>query len=129
MAGKLHVLVVDDCPSDRDMIRNLLDASGVDCTTCENGNGAVATFKRTKFDGVILDGHTATYVRIAEIAENAGLHTPIIFFSGDDDMSNLREMWDRGIFVLTKSHASHEVLSSSLGAFIRLIDIRKQHSG
>lgn len=129
MSQKLHILVVDDCPTDRELLRKRLHDLDVDCTTCENGHGAVATFKRIDFDGVILDGHAPTYMDMAESAQVKGSSAPMIFYSGDDDMPNLKQMWDNGYFVLTKNHVTKEALPNSLGAFIRLINMRKHTRG
>jgi PAS domain S-box-containing protein len=53
----LRVMVVDDEPMVRDMVRDILEADGHEVTACEDGQEAVALFEKAphKYDLAILD--------------------------------------------------------------------------
>ncbi len=66
LAG-LRVLVADDAPDNRILIRKLLTFWGADCETAEDGRQAVAAYKRCALDAILMDiqmplmdGHEAT---------------------------------------------------------------------
>jgi CheY-like chemotaxis protein len=87
-ADKLHVLVVENNPIDREVIRRGLESLDVDCTTYEDGEQAVSSFKRNTFDGVILDKeycHTGVFAAAIRSGVKAKRHIPIMLYSNTDE--------------------------------------------
>jgi CheY-like chemotaxis protein len=50
-----HVLVIEDDPSAQTLYGALLQQYGLDCTIVGDGERALATLRRTRFDAVVLD--------------------------------------------------------------------------
>ena len=84
-AAELHVLVVEDNPGDRELIRRGLDQLGVDCTTYEHGDHAVATYNRYNYDGIILDQHSSDGNFVHEVRLSNKTHIPIMLYSKCDE--------------------------------------------
>ena len=55
MSEKIRVLVIDDEPDMRDMIRFVLEFEGFEIETAGDGNAALATLEEQHFDAVISD--------------------------------------------------------------------------
>lgn len=51
----LHVLVVDDLPTNREMLRRMMLYLGYTVATAENGEEAVVAMERERFDFVLMD--------------------------------------------------------------------------
>lgn len=92
-AGKL--LVVDDEPSTREMLRRRLQRLGFEISEAENGRDALAKLKQSPFDLVLLDivmpeldgFQTLEYMR----SDPALRHIPVIMLTALDDVeSNVR---------------------------------------
>ena len=120
-ATKLHVLIVEDNPSDREIIRRGLETLNVDCTTYENGLQAVSTYKRNDFDGIILDKE---YCQTGEFADAVRTcpnkhHIPIMLYSRQDQPKTLSAL---GMVVLFERN-----LHKTLGDFVNLLE--DKHSG
>lgn len=66
---KLHALIVDDIPSNRSVVKILLETAGIHCEECTNGREALDMVKTHKPDFIlmdlmmpVMDGITATEV-------------------------------------------------------------------
>ncbi|TWU05563.1 ATP-binding protein [Stieleria varia] len=89
----IHVLVVDDAPTNRDLITRLLSVAGAKVQSTEDGQQAIEVLKErdSRIDVIlmdmqmpVLDGYTAT-----RCLRDSGLNTPIIAMTantmlGDD---------------------------------------------
>lgn len=87
------VLVVDDDPMMRLLIREALERSGFSCHDAENGADALTTFGKVKPDVVlldvmmpVLDGY-ATCTRLRE--DPSGKLVPILMLTGLDDSDSI----------------------------------------
>ena len=50
------ILIVDDSPTDRQFLLEVLSKAGYQCVTAENGDEAIAKAKTEKYDLILMDG-------------------------------------------------------------------------
>lgn len=114
---KLHVLVVENNPRDRELIRRGLDKLGVDSTTYENGLQAIYTFRKNNFDGVILDvdQHYELFTDAVEELHHK-IEVPILLYSTRDNTPISKT----DIVILNKEH-----LHNTLTEFTQLLQRKK----
>jgi CheY-like chemotaxis protein/HPt (histidine-containing phosphotransfer) domain-containing protein len=96
-----HLLLVEDNEINRQVAQELLEGFGLDVTTAENGEEAIALLKEAEFDGVlmdmqmpVMDGVTATRV----IRKNPQFSKlPIIALTANVMVSEQNEFQNAGI--------------------------------
>lgn len=96
-----RLLLVEDNEINRQVAQELLEGFGLDVTTAENGEEAIALLKEAQFDGVlmdmqmpVMDGVTAT----REIRKNPHFSKlPIIALTANVMVSEQNEFLDAGI--------------------------------
>jgi len=114
---KLHILVVDEDLSNREHVSKILDDLGVDCTTCGTNAESVANFRRSDFDGVILETEPnvcSSFVTASRATNKRNI--PIIFYSGNRVQEQYKPLVDNGYYVIQP----HK-LQNTIQAFIELI--------
>lgn len=87
----LKVLLAEDHPTNQRVVQLILAGPGVDLTIVENGAQAIAAFRASRFDVVlmdmqmpVMDGLTATReIRRVEAARRADVRTPVIVLSAN----------------------------------------------
>lgn len=123
MNKKLHILVVDNVSDNREKIRTALDLLNVDCTTCEPGSDSITRFRKSDYDGVILDGEPDVCSSFIKAASACGKDdVPIVFYSGSPKLAQYKKLWDDGYFVIRSN-----ILPSTLQNFIDLIHSRNDN--
>lgn len=123
---KVHILVVDDDPNNREYVRRALDDIGVECTTCGSNNEAITSFRSRDYDGVILDGSNDIYNSFITAAQACGkTSVPIVLYSGTSRANKYAKLWEQGFYVLHQN----EGLPNTLRAFVELTQDRKQKMG
>ncbi|MXN74106.1 response regulator [Burkholderia sp. 4701] len=117
LPAALSVLVADDQPANRELIRMQFDALGCRTDTASNGSDALARFSKGRYDVVMtdlnmprLDGYT-----LARCLRDGGATIPIIAFSANADALEHRLCEDAGIDALLLK----PVLLSTLQAALR----------
>ena len=95
----VRVLVVDDNAGNRELVRSVLEAVGVEVAEAVDGEDGVAAAAATPFDAILmdlrmprLDGVSAAQRIRAEAGPSAG--SPIIAFSADVRMGPLDPVFD-----------------------------------
>jgi two-component system, sensor histidine kinase and response regulator len=96
-----HLLLVEDNEINRQVAQEMLEGFGLDVTTAQNGEEAIALLKEEEFDGVlmdmqmpVMDGVTAT----REIRKNPHFpRLPIIALTANVMVSEQNEFLDAGI--------------------------------
>jgi DNA-binding NtrC family response regulator len=100
MKKKPHVLVIDDEPEIRDILRIMLDRGGFETTLSEDGDDALLKLSQRKFDIVVCDYLMPKMNGISllkkVVANND--YTPFVFFSGNSDESKGLEMIGLGAY-------------------------------
>ena len=93
-----HVLVVDDAPENRQLVRLLLEQSGLVVSEAENGQVAVDRIGRERFDLVlmdmqmpVMDGQTAV-----RLLRSQGCRLPIVALTANAMKGFEREIVDAG---------------------------------
>jgi len=80
-----HILVVDDEPDIRDLVRDILEDEGYSVTTAESGEAARAALRERRPDLILLDIWMPDIDGISllkEWSEGEGLPCPVIIMSG-----------------------------------------------
>ena len=84
----IDVLIIDDIPSNQDVIKVMLSAKGVNCFTVSSGEDAVAFLQKRTVDAIIMDVHmpgldgieTTQLIRDGQSINKA---TPIVVLTAD----------------------------------------------
>jgi diguanylate cyclase (GGDEF)-like protein len=99
-ASSTRVLIVDDDPSIRFLMREALKNGGFEVAEADNGADGLALFRSFRPDVVLLDiqmPHLDGYGTIAEIRQQpAGKMVPIVMVTGIDDPDSIRRAFDEG---------------------------------
>jgi two-component system KDP operon response regulator KdpE len=97
-AAPLRVLVVDDEPAIRRLLRTSLSAQGYHITEAETGQEAIDLSKRTRFDVIVLDlGLPDVHgFEVIECLRGAGSAVPIIVLSSRGDEQGKVKALDLG---------------------------------
>ena len=114
MTGDRRILVVDDDPDTRVMVRSVLEAEGYAVDTADDGFAALRAVDSTQPDCVVLDvmmpgmdGH-AVLNRI-RASERAGLPVVMLTAAAGDDQA--WQAWTEGVdYFLAKPFDPHELL-------------------
>ncbi len=80
-----HILVVDDEPDIRELVRDILEDEGYQVTIAENGEAARTSFARDTPDLVLLDiwmPDVDGITLLKEWSSGAGLECPVVVMSG-----------------------------------------------
>ena len=87
--GRLHVMLVDDDPSMRQMVATYLSDYDIRVTALENGNAVAAVLERDSVDLVILDlklpGENGIQIAL-RVREQSDV--PIVMLTGHKDMAD-----------------------------------------
>lgn len=95
---KARVLVVDDDPFIRDVLRRFLDEKGFDIATAIDGNQALKAIATYDPDVVLLDIHMPTMdgMECLQSIAESGAERGVIMISGDSDRGLARKSLDMG---------------------------------
>ena len=84
----VHVLVADDDPIQREIMKNFLISDGHKATVAEDGRQALEKFYKGQFDAVLtdrlmpdMDGHS-----LAQSIKEIAPRKPIVLVTGDEDL-------------------------------------------
>lgn len=97
----MKILIVEDEKTTQIIIKNQLEKSGYEVKVCSEGAQAIELSKKERFDLVSMDmmlpdmNGITTAKKIKEIEINK--FTPILFFSGTEDLELRRQAFDMGI--------------------------------
>ncbi len=83
--NQAHILVVDDEPDIRELVRDILEDEGYEVTTAENGEAARVSFARRNPDLVLLDiwmPDVDGITLLKEWSSGGGLECPVVVMSG-----------------------------------------------
>jgi diguanylate cyclase (GGDEF)-like protein/PAS domain S-box-containing protein len=96
---RLRILIADDEPTARLLMRAALEKSGFEVSLAENGEEALKQFRENAFDMVmldvempVLDGYQVCITMRAE----AGLQLPIVMVTGMDDLNSIERAFGAG---------------------------------
>ncbi len=101
-----HVLIVDDEPAVRKMVRSVLESSGFDCTESENGAAALDWLKDHHTDLIIADYQMPIMnglVLLEKVQNNLKLNgytPPVIMLSGLIDETEKLRAIDLGAYAV-----------------------------
>jgi len=99
-----RVLVVEDCPTNREVATQTLLALGIACETAEDGHQALALLNKGRFDAVLMDCHlpgmdgyeTTRELRRLEQAQGWP-RTPVIAVTADAMATNEAHCYECGM--------------------------------
>nr|VFJ53975.1 MAG: DNA-binding transcriptional response regulator, NtrC family, contains REC, AAA-type ATPase, and a Fis-type DNA-binding domains [Candidatus Kentron sp. FM]VFJ54525.1 MAG: DNA-binding transcriptional response regulator, NtrC family, contains REC, AAA-type ATPase, and a Fis-type DNA-binding domains [Candidatus Kentron sp. FM]VFK05940.1 MAG: DNA-binding transcriptional response regulator, NtrC family, contains REC, AAA-type ATPase, and a Fis-type DNA-binding domains [Candidatus Kentron sp. FM len=80
-----HILIVDDEPDIRNLLKEILEDEGYEISVAENGEGARQARRTRKPDLIMLDiwmPDTDGITLLKEWSEGSGINTPVIMMSG-----------------------------------------------
>lgn len=96
---RLRILIADDEPTARLLMRAALEKSGFEVSLAENGEDALKQFRENAFDMVmldvempVLDGYQVCVALRAEV----GLQLPIVMVTGLDDLNSIEHAFEAG---------------------------------
>jgi len=120
-----RLLLVEDNEINRQVAQELLEGFGLDVTTAENGEEAIALLKEAQFDGVlmdmqmpVMDGVTATR-EIRKIPHFSNL--PIIALTANVMVSEQNEFLDAGVTDHIGKPIDPDRLAATLAKWVRPI--------
>lgn len=97
---QMRILVVDDLPTNRMMVKAALSADGYAVTEAEDGEAALAALQDDDFDLIILDhmmpGLSGMEVLTAVRARLDADHLPIMVVSGEDEEGTIEDFLAAG---------------------------------
>jgi CheY-like chemotaxis protein len=115
----LRILVVDDEPGVRDVVRSILELQGAEVTTMEDGSAAIAAFQPGSFDLVLLDmampnlSGAETFARLREL----DVDVPVILMSGYAEDGSVGQLLAQGAQAfLRKPFPMEELMNAVLRA-------------
>jgi CheY-like chemotaxis protein len=99
-----RVLVIDDDPSVREVVRYLLASFGYDCQTAADGARGLARFDQGGWDIVVTDLAMPEMSgwEVAEAIRRRSSTTPIVLITGMIDSEVMRRADERGLPVVPK---------------------------
>ena len=101
---KRHVLIVDDEPAVRHMVRGVLESTGFDCAESENGASALEWLKDHDTDIIIADYQMPIMnglILLEKVQNSLNGHTPrVIMLSGLIDEKEKLKAIDLGAYAI-----------------------------
>ena len=101
---KRHVLIVDDEPAVRHMVRGVLESTGFDCAESENGASALEWLKDHHTDIIIADYQMPIMnglILLEKVQNSLNGHTPrVIMLSGLIDEKEKLKAIDLGAYAI-----------------------------
>jgi len=94
------VLIVDDEPELREVVRQVLEAQRLNVTIAENGKQALQILEQEKFDVILSDVQMPEMdgMQFLESMCLKGNQTPLVFYSGFYEKDMLRKSMQLGAF-------------------------------
>ncbi len=113
-AGERRILVVDDDPGIRSVIRMVLETEGFAVDVAEDGFAALRAVESTRPDCVILDvmmpgldGHAV----LSRIRNGSRAHLPVVMLTAAADDDQAWQAWTEGVdYFLAKPFDANELL-------------------
>ncbi|HTF36510.1 MAG TPA: EAL domain-containing protein [Myxococcota bacterium] len=122
-AKRRLVLVVDDDPTMRLLVREALEPHGLDVEEAPDGASALALFRRREPNLVLLDVQMPGIDGFAvceEIRRIPGsLHTPVVMITGLDDVDSVRRAYEAGATDFITKPISWLILSHRVRYLLR----------
>ncbi|MBX9691280.1 MAG: response regulator, partial [Cyanobacteria bacterium] len=127
--GLAQVLVVEDDPATREILKQHLESLGVDCLEASNGVEALEAFRKSNPDLVILDitiPQPDGFAVVDTLRKEANGMKPLIVYTALDLTESQKSELKLGITAhLTKSAASPEQLTDTIREFLDGLLLRK----
>ena len=114
MAMTRRILVVDDDPSVRTLVTDVLRLDGYEVTTAEDGHAALRAIEMSRPDCMVLDvmmpglnGHEV----LAQVRANESAHLPVVMLTAHADDEAQWQAWSSGVdYFLAKPFDADELL-------------------
>jgi CheY-like chemotaxis protein len=126
----MNVLIVDDNPANRNVLRQMVSHCGYDPTESEDGNSAVNMVKQHDIDIILMDimmpgmnGYEATSAIKKLAGEN---HIPVIFVTALHGEEALTKALESGGDDYISKPVNFDILQSKLRAHSRIRELTKQ---
>jgi CheY-like chemotaxis protein len=116
---KPRVLVIDDDPSVREVVRYLLEDFGYDCETAADGLRGLARFQEGDWDLVVTDLSMPEMSgwEVVEAIRRRSLTMPIVLITGLIDPGVMRRAGEQGLPVVPKPFRSEVLRAAVVEAF------------
>ncbi|WP_168210888.1 ATP-binding SpoIIE family protein phosphatase [Persicimonas caeni] len=125
-----RVLVAEDTPSERMVLRRLIEREGFEVVEATDGVEALELFAKHRFDLVLLDGMMPRrngFEIVGEIKEMSGERfVPVIFVTGMDHEDALIACIEHGGDDVITKPFSHPMLRAKIGAMERIRDLYRE---
>lgn len=111
---KFAVLIVDDQPELREILRDLIERRSCECFEAQNGKVGFEMAGARAFDLILTDIQMPEMdgLQMLEALRAAGNLTPVLVISGLRDARNIRRAWNLGVFdFVDKPFDSKQLLS------------------
>jgi CheY-like chemotaxis protein len=122
VAGKYAILIVDDEPTNRMILRESLQSAGVKVVEAVNGREAVEFCKKTDYDLIfmdcmmpVLDGFESTRIILSELHEAGKEPVPVIALTADATNSTRKRCRDCGMVDYLLKPLDFDELQSVIG--------------
>ena len=122
--GKPKILVVDDDPGIRDLVKDLLTIEGYDVHLAEDGMEGLARLKKTHFDLIISDVHMPRLEGPDLLAVIRGMPEyktqPVMMFSTTGEIETLNKLFALGALeFIPKPFAAADLLAKVRAHFTK----------
>ncbi len=124
----LLVLIVDDEPEIRDILKEMLNENGIASITAASGNEAILRLRNRSVVAVLSDIRMAegTGMQLLRTMRAEAIRTPVIFVSSSDDRDSMRSAIQLGAFdFITKPFTEAEVIKVTRAAIEEGIRIKE----
>ncbi|MFN8369631.1 MAG: response regulator [Bacteriovoracaceae bacterium] len=113
---KKKILIVDDEPLIRDLIRDQLSEFSDDIFDCDDGVKALELLKKEAFDVVLTDIKMPNMdgIEFIQILSELGIIVPVIILTGFSDKEVTKLAWQRGAFDLLDKPIDFDLLKRSV---------------
>ncbi len=114
--SKNKILIVDDEPLIRELIRDQLAEFSDDIFSCDDGAKALELLKKESFDLVLTDIKMPNMdgLEFIQILGELGIIVPVIILTGFNDKEKTKLAWQRGAFELLDKPIDFEALKHSV---------------
>jgi len=132
MSSKPHILVVDDEPDIRSLMKEILEDEDYDVTVAENGTTARQIHRSQRPDLILLDIWMPDIDGISllkEWAESGLQHTPVVMISGHGTVETAVEATRLGAYDFIEKPVSISKLLITIKRALEMATLRQENHG